>query len=145
MHHECIRSTPNWHGQGPHHDMVLIETMADCPGMAGMDAAHIMQFISFKYNAVTYPCALVHWYQCQSDFTDSLTGLWIVKLEFVGNGWPHLAVMHLDSISRASHLIPQFRATKLPEGLHFLSALDIFNSYYVNKYADHHIFEFLSL
>ena len=119
--------------------------MADCPGMAGMDAARIMQFISFKCNAVTYPCALVHWYQHQSDFTDSLTGLWIVKPEFVRNGQPHLAVVHLDSISHAAHLIPQFGATKLPEGLQFSSALDIFNSYFVNKYVDHHMFEFLSV
>lgn len=81
---------------------MLIETMADCSGMAGMDAAHIIQFILFKYNAVTYLCALVHWYQCQSDFADSLTGLWIVKPEFVGNSQPHLAVMHLDSISHAA-------------------------------------------
>lgn len=119
--------------------------MADCSGMAGMDAAHIMQFILFKYNAVTYLCALVHWYQCQSDFADSLTGLWIVKPEFVGNSQPHLAVMHLDSISHAAHLIPWFGAAKLPKGLRFSSALDIFNSYFVNKYVDHHMFKFLSI
>lgn len=145
MHHEHIWLTPNLHGQGPCHDTVLIETMADCSGMAGMDAAHIMQFILFKYNAVTYLCALVHWYQCQSDFADSLTGLWIVKPEFVGNSHPHLAVMHLDSISHTAHLIPWFGAAKLPKGLRFSSALDIFNSYFVNKYVDHHMFKFLSI
>lgn len=145
MHRERIRSTPNWHGQGPRRDTVLIETTADRPGMAGMDAARIMQFMSFKYNTIIYPCALVHWYQRQSDFADNLTGLWIVKPEFVGNGRPHLAVVHLDSISRATHLVPRFGTTKLPEGLHFSSALDIFNSYFVNKYADHHMYEFLAV
>ncbi|KAG2745087.1 hypothetical protein P692DRAFT_20742616 [Suillus brevipes Sb2] len=50
-------------------------------------------------------------------------------------------VEHLDVIFRSAHLIPVFGDGPLPDDFHFSFSLDVFNSYYVNRYADHHTFE----
>ena len=51
------------------------------------------------------------------------------------------SVLHLDTIVRAVHLIGVYGANFLPKGLSPTQSLDIFRSYYVNKYIDHHSFE----
>ncbi|KAG1883965.1 hypothetical protein F4604DRAFT_1575133 [Suillus subluteus] len=50
-------------------------------------------------------------------------------------------VEHLDVIFRSAHLIPVFGNGPLPDDFHFSFSLDVFNSYYVNRYADYHTFE----
>jgi hypothetical protein len=53
----------------------------------------------------------------------SLTGFWVVRREFTCRGARHMGVIHLDSVIRGAHL------------------LDVYTSFYVNKYIDHHAFE----
>lgn len=74
---------------------------------------------------------------------DPDTGLWMVKPEYVAGNRPHLAVVHLDSIARAAHLIGICSIAPLPDDFHFFYTLDSFQAFYVNKYTDHHMHEFL--
>lgn len=73
---------------------------------------------------------------------DSVTGMWKVKPEIAGPHGAHVqSVEHVDTILQSAHLIPIFGSGPLPDGFHFAHSLDMFNSYYVNKYADHHAHE----
>ncbi|KAF8234216.1 hypothetical protein L208DRAFT_1263055, partial [Tricholoma matsutake] len=61
MDHEWIWSTPNWCGEYPRHDIVLIKTYAELPGMWGMVIGCVLLFFSFSFHVSNYPCALIHW------------------------------------------------------------------------------------
>ncbi|KAJ3859044.1 hypothetical protein EV359DRAFT_75730 [Lentinula novae-zelandiae] len=113
MRHERIRSTPSWYGQ---------------------DAACVLLFFSFQHRQTKYPCALVHWYNIYGERKDVKTGLWIN---------PRFAVVHLDALVRGVHLIPVYGSEPIPLGLDFQQSLDVFDLFYVNKYADHHANEIL--
>ncbi|EDR05786.1 uncharacterized protein LACBIDRAFT_302507 [Laccaria bicolor S238N-H82] len=43
--------------------------------------------------------------------------------------------------TKCAHLLPVFGRDVLPFDFHFSYSLDAFESYYVNKYADHHSHE----
>ncbi|KAG2737482.1 calcium ATPase [Suillus brevipes Sb2] len=49
-----------------------------------------------------------------------------------------LAVIHIETVFRAAHLIPIYGSEYIPPSLKFYQSLDTFGSFYVNKYADHH-------
>ncbi|KIJ64676.1 hypothetical protein HYDPIDRAFT_89545 [Hydnomerulius pinastri MD-312] len=70
--------------------------------------------------------------------------MWVVKPEYTPSGRRSLAVVHLDSIARAAHLLPVYGPSVLPEDLHFSQSLDAFRAFYVSRYADHHMHEFLA-
>lgn len=53
-----------------------------------------------------------------------------------------MSVVHLETIVRSAHLLPIFDKP-LPDDLHFSNTLDLFNAFYVNKYADHHAFDII--
>ena len=55
-----------------------------------------------------------------------------------------VAIIHIDSIARAAHLLPVFGSSFVPEELHFSDALDVYCAYFVNNNVDHHCNEFLS-
>ncbi|KIK13000.1 hypothetical protein PISMIDRAFT_119791, partial [Pisolithus microcarpus 441] len=69
------------------------------------------------------------------------TGMWMVRLSFIQNHQCNLAVIHLDSIFRAAHLIPIYGRDFVPREIAPYHSYDAFNGYYVNKFADHHAFE----
>ncbi|KAF8477627.1 hypothetical protein DFH94DRAFT_634469, partial [Russula ochroleuca] len=92
-------------------------------------------------------CALVHWYSLVGSEPDEDTGLWVVKPEFEMTGRrPHrsLAVIHLECIAQGALLSGVCRSSFIPEGLDFHDSLDLFQAYFVNCYADHHVHEFLT-
>jgi hypothetical protein len=120
MHCEQIRATPSWQNEGPRHDCILININPTQDGMRGLDVARVRLFFSIKFQNIMYPCALVHWYS---------------------HGSPFVAVIHLDSVLCAAHLIGVYGADFLPKGIPLTSSLDVFQSHYVNKYIDHHAFE----
>ena len=49
-------------------------------------------------------------------------------------------VIHLDMMIRAAHLIDE-PDRQLSAAITYISALDMFDSFYVNKYVDHHAYE----
>jgi hypothetical protein len=144
MYRERIRSTPLWRGQYARRDTVFIETDPTLPGMPGMDVGRIFLFFSFVFRDVSYPCALIHWFECVGGRPDDDTGFWMVRPMYERNGQRSLAVIHIESIIRAAHLAPIFGSGLMPDKIHFSDTLDIFNTYFVNSYADHHTNEFLS-
>lgn len=54
-------------------------------------------------------------------------------------------VIHLDTFLRGAHLLPVFGgATRLPADFHFSYSLDVFEAYFINKYADNQMYEICS-
>ncbi|KAI0003199.1 hypothetical protein BJV74DRAFT_876167 [Russula compacta] len=144
MYHERIRSTPLWRGEYARRDTIFVETDPTLSGMPGMVVGQVFLFFSFTFRDVFYPCALIHWFERVGRGPDSDTGLWVVKPEYERNGRPSLTVIHIDSIPRAAHLARVYGSGLVPEDIHFSDSLDIFRTYFVNSYANHHTNEFLS-
>ena len=140
--HEQIKATPSWF-QGPEcYDTVFVNTDDTREGMQAMDVARIICFFSLPCtNSVSYPCALVHWFNYAADEPDELTGMWMVKLSFLGDNTRYLSVVHIDSIVRTAHLIPIFGQEFVPLGVNSHNSLDVYRGFYVNHFIDHHAFE----
>ncbi|KAF8431063.1 hypothetical protein L210DRAFT_3614552 [Boletus edulis BED1] len=144
MHKEYIRSCPIWRGEGPRYDCVFVGTDPDADGMYGYEIARVYCFFSFIYKGITYPCAVIRWYDKVGEEPDELTGMWIVRPATLPNHKPNYAIIHIDSIYRAAHLIPVYGTRPIPLEIKPHHSYDAFNSFYVNKYADHHSFEIAS-
>ncbi|KIM73918.1 hypothetical protein PILCRDRAFT_80587 [Piloderma croceum F 1598] len=69
--------------------------------------------------------------------------MWVVQLEYEGNGHHTLSIVNLNCIARAAHLLPVYGSSFVPNNLHFSDALDVFRTYFVNLFADRHTYEFL--
>ncbi|KAH9016504.1 hypothetical protein EDB85DRAFT_1875009 [Lactarius pseudohatsudake] len=145
MHHERIRSAQSWYGGRPRHDCVFVGNAdsPDVPGFKGLLVARVFLFFSFRYNGIDYPCALVHWFSAVGDTPDDETGLWVVKPDYLPRQRRFLEVIHLDSILRGAHLIGVAGPHFLPSSpkVDYLTSLDSFKCFFVNKYADHHAHE----
>jgi hypothetical protein len=72
---------------------------------------------------------------------DNNTGMWVVEPDVLGNGKAFTLIIHLDTIVQASHLILVFGPQHVSNTLSFTDMLDVFSSFYVNKYIDYHAFE----
>lgn len=164
---DLIRATSTWRGNS-RYDCVFVTTSAggDPEGapMHGMHIAQVLLLFSFTYGrGINYPCALVRWFSTIGDAPDNLTGLWKVKREcheLMEEGEdrldydpgppryrPALAVIHLDCVVRAAHLIGVAGQDYLPSSSKVLkpeNSLDYFQQFYVNKYIDLHAHELLS-
>ncbi|KAI6141325.1 hypothetical protein BKA82DRAFT_28768 [Pisolithus tinctorius] len=139
---EHIRSCPMWRNEGPRFDCVFVVTDPEAEGMRGLDIAHVLCFFSFKYQGTLYPCAVVHWFDRMGDGPDIATGMWIVCPSYNARNVPHIAIIHIDAIYRAAHLIPVYAAHNInTRDIKPHDSYDTFNSFYVNKFADHHAFE----
>lgn len=110
-----------------------------------MSAARVHLFFSFKYQDNVYPCALVHWFDTYGRSQDPNTGLWIVRPAYRDSRQRccHLAVIHLDTLLRGVHLIPNYGPYPLNRAVKFYHSLDAFSAYYVNRLADYHANEIL--
>ncbi|KAG1722022.1 hypothetical protein EDD22DRAFT_790503 [Suillus occidentalis] len=141
MRTEHIRSCPSWRGGHSRNDCVFVNTDSNLPGMQGLEVARVCAFFSFQYRGEVYPCAVVHWFDKISDAADEDTGMWVVRPGEGANNTAEHAIIHIDAIYRAAHLIPMYGTEFLPQELKFYHSYDAFRAYYVNKYADHHAFE----
>lgn len=142
MRREHVRALPAWRGGPARYDCVLVHTNADADGMLAYDVARARLFFSFKFKGKTYLCALVDWFSRATEQADADTGMWIVQQDADDDGVPtNSAVIHLGSIVRCAHLIGVYGPHLVPRELTFSDSLDAFRSFYVNKYADHHMYE----
>ncbi|KAG2345936.1 hypothetical protein BDR05DRAFT_974817 [Suillus weaverae] len=144
MRHEHIRACPLWWNEYPHNDCVFINTDSDAEGMRGLEVARVICFFSFKHEWEVYPCALIQWFEKIGDCPDEDTGMWMVALSFHEDGSRDLAVIHIETVFCAAHLIPIYGSEYIPPSLKFYQSLDTFGSFYVNKYTDHHVFKIAS-
>ncbi|KAG1875828.1 hypothetical protein F4604DRAFT_1880739 [Suillus subluteus] len=141
MRREHIRACPLWRNEYPRNDCIFINTGSDAEGMRGLEVVRVICFFSFNHNWEVYPCALIHWFEKIGDDPDENTGMWMVAQSFHEDGSKNIAVIHIETIFRAAHLIPIYGSEYIPHTLKFYHSLDTFHSFYVNKYADHHTFE----
>jgi hypothetical protein len=75
---------------------------------------------------------------------DEETGFSTVEPNFADDGDPCLAIVHIESIYRAVHLLAAHQdAQFINRAFTMHSTLDKFKLFYVNKYADHHAFDSL--
>ncbi|KAG1863475.1 hypothetical protein C8R48DRAFT_602511 [Suillus tomentosus] len=144
MRREHIRACPLWRNEYPRNDCVFINTDSDAEGMRGLEVARVICFFSFKHDWEVYPCALIQWFEKIGDCPDEDTGMWMVAPSFHEDSSRDLAVIHIETVFRAAHLIPIYGSEYIPPSLKFYQSLDTFGSFYVNKYADHHAFEIAS-
>ncbi|KAF5386119.1 hypothetical protein D9615_002170 [Tricholomella constricta] len=143
MHRERIRATPSWKNGPGRFDCVFIETGGDddLEGFQGLHVARVLVFFSFMYDGITYPCALVQWFTTYGGSPCNKTGMWRVRPDLDALGRRVTSVIHIDSILRAAHLIGCCGDYMLPWQFSYTDTLHSFQSYYVNKYADHHAHE----
>ena len=57
-----------------------------------------------------------------------------------GDGSVHAAVIHLEAVLHAAHLIGVYGNDILPKDLTFTDSLDAFALFYVNKFINNHAF-----
>ncbi|KAH9957162.1 hypothetical protein BJV74DRAFT_789958, partial [Russula compacta] len=136
---ELIRATPSWQWGPPQHDCMFLNSNPDLEAMRGLDVVHIQVLFSFEFHGKWYPCALVHWFSRIGDDPDEDTGMWIVWPE-LDDDQPIISVIHLDCIVCAAHLIGVYGSLPIPKDLSFHKSLEVFLSFYVNKFIDHHAF-----
>ncbi|KAG2050603.1 hypothetical protein BDR06DRAFT_983915 [Suillus hirtellus] len=130
MHHEYIRSTPSWWGGPARHDCIFINMDADADSpMGGLSVAWVLCLFSFQYWTSYFPCAVVHWYSHILKSHDPDTGMYIVTPGTTDNGTPDISIVHIDCVFM------------LPTSFCPYNSYDTFDSFYVNKYVDHHTFE----
>jgi hypothetical protein len=137
-----IRATPNWHKGHARYDCVFVNVRPELDGMRGLEVTCVFLFFSMTHRTESYPCALVQWFSVVGDEPDDETGLWMVEPETREDGELNLAIIHLDTILWAAHLIPAYRTSDFVNTrLTMHDTLDEFKLFYVNKFVDHHVFE----
>ena len=83
----------------------------------------------------------MHWFSWVGDEADEDTGMWVVEPNVDETGAPFAGIIHLDSILHAAHLIGVCGEAFVPKMVTPHNYLDLFYSFYVNKFVDHHSFE----
>ena len=88
--------------------------------------------------------ALVEWFSYVGESIDEDTGMWVVQRAKQCDGLPLMDFIFIDSIRRGCQLLPIYGENKISNTMTHASFLHAFQTYYVNKFADHHLFEILS-
>ncbi|KAF8133246.1 hypothetical protein EV363DRAFT_1397483 [Boletus edulis] len=127
---------------------VFVTTNADdldATDMHAFDIARVLAFFAFTCrDGKHFPCAIVRWFEKIGNHLDEDMGMWMVRPVNLPNCSPYYAVIHLDSIYRAAHLIPVYGMDHIPRNIKPHNCYDAFRAFYVNKYVDHHAFEIAS-
>ena len=145
MRREQIRTTPSWRNGAPRYDCAFINSGSEDDPLCGLDVCRIFLFFSFVHKNTLYPCALIQWYSLIGNEPNEDTGMWMVKPDTRSDGSRLLAVVHIDTIYRAAHLMPAYRTAQfIDRSLKMHNSLDSFNVFYINKFADHNAFEITS-
>lgn len=138
---ERIRCTPSWRGRGARRDTAFVVEDQDKPGMKGLRVVRVKLFFSFQHDGTTYPCALVEWFKSFGRRPHADTGMWEIRPEHSTGVHRDMSILHLDTFLRGAHLLPIFDNRPLPFGFDYKYTLDLFPSFFVNKYIDHHAHE----
>ena len=144
MWRESIQLTPCWQKGAPCRDTVFVERDATIPGVHGLNVVRLLALFSFVWRGQYYPCTLVRWFKHTAEEVDIGMGMWVVQPDNNDNGSPAVGIIHLDLVLHVAHLMPVFGDQFIPIGLTPDHTLDIFQSFYINKYIDYHAFELAS-
>jgi hypothetical protein len=139
MHQDIICCTPQWWGGAAQYDCILVAGGgSEVDPIGGLLVAHVLLFFSFRHQGHSYSCALVEWLLPISNKRNGLTGMWIVVPEVNAARQQVRAVISVKMILQGVHLVGVYGEELLPVTFHFSESLNAFNTYYVNKYIDHH-------
>jgi hypothetical protein len=141
MRREHIRALPCWRGGAPRYDCVFVNMDTDTDIMNGLAIARVLCFFSFSHRTSFFQCAVVRWFSHVLDARDPDTGMYVVAPATLEDDTPDISIIHIDCIFCAAHLIPLYGSNFLPCAVTSHNSYDVFRSYFVNKYADHHTFE----
>ena len=145
MRREQIRTAPSWRNGAPRYDCAFISSGSEDDPLHGLDVGRIFLFFTFVHKNILYPCALTQWHSLVSNEPDEDTGMWMVEPDIDINGSRLLAVVHIDTIYRAAHLMPAYLTAQfIDRSLEIHDSLDSFNLFYINKFADHSAFKIAS-
>ena len=148
MQSEFIQSMLWWRNEGPQKDCIFVTTNLgnqDSTGMRAFDIACIHAFVSFtNISGIHYPCTIVCWFNKVDNSLDEDTGIWIVWPSYLHDHSPNFAVIHIDTIYHAAHLIPIYGTSHISQHIKPHNSYDTFCAFYVNKYVDHHVFKLAS-
>ena len=72
---------------------------------------------------------------------DVNAGMWWVEPDFGAKGEALYAVIHIDTMIHAAHLIGK-PGGPLSTSITYISTPDMFDTFYVNKYLDPHVYKF---
>ena len=139
---ERIRAAPSWQNRGSRQDCLFVSKDPTTHGMASMEAARAVLFLSFTHKGKKYPCVLVEWFTTRPERCPR-TGMWIVDRDYEYDGSRSTELVHLDTVIRGAHLIPVFGEGFVSTDLACDDSLDTYDSFYVNQYADHNMFEII--
>ncbi|KAI6008460.1 hypothetical protein EDC04DRAFT_2871492 [Pisolithus marmoratus] len=128
MCHKHICCSPTWRNEGSHYDCVFVITNPHTKGMLGLDVTR-------------YPCVVICWFDHVGDGPNN-TGMWVVHMCNAQD----IAIIHIDTIYHAAQLIPVYASQHGidPASIKPNESYDKSQFYYVNKFADHHVFEIVS-
>ncbi|KAF8257099.1 hypothetical protein EI94DRAFT_1774628 [Lactarius quietus] len=134
----------------PPEEPIAPPTIEECPafdgtiklGMKGMEIGCVLAFFSFKYRHKNFCCMLINWF-VHADECDPDTGMWVVKQDFNHCGKPTIEDIHLDYTAWAAHLLPIYGQSRIPEEFEYHTALDTYNSFFINHYVDYHAHKFI--
>ena len=141
MRREYIRATSSWRNGPARYDCVLVNAKPDVDGARGFEVARVFLFFSFLHGGKEYPCAFIQWYSFIGTEPDEDTGCWMVEPDIRDGGSPHVAVIHIDCILRAVHLMPVTRTSRFVDrSVTMDTSLDTFNLFYINRFVDYHAF-----
>ncbi|KAG2360595.1 hypothetical protein BDR07DRAFT_1451925 [Suillus spraguei] len=141
MQHEHIHTVSSWCGGAPRYDCVFVNMNTDTDIMNGLAVA--------QHPHIFFQCAVVQWFShvlgahCYSlrNTHDPDTGMYVVAPRTLEDDTPDISIIHIDYIFCTAHLIPVYGSSILPRAITSHDSYDVFHSYFVNKYADHHAFE----
>ena len=109
MQQEQIHTAPSWRNGAPRYNCAFIASSAEDDPLHGFDVCRVFLFFTFVHKNTLYSCALIQWYSLISDEPDEDTGMWMVEPDVRSEGSRLLAVVHIDTIYRAAHLMPAYR------------------------------------
>ena len=113
-------------------------------GMLSMDVGRVYCFFSFTHmDRQFFSCALIHWFDRLADQPNEVNGMWMVRPSYLDDGSSNLAVINVDSIIHAAHLLPIYGNKSILHDIAPQNSLDYFDTFYVNCFADHHTFELI--
>ena len=85
--------------------------------------------------------AVVQWFLYVIDSCDPDIGIYLVAPSTNDNDTPDTSIIHIDCIFHTVHLISIYDVNFLPHEITPHDNYNMFCTYYVNKYVDHHAFE----
>jgi len=140
-----IRAMSSWRNGPARYDCVLVNAKPNVDGAQGFEVAQVFLFFSFLHGGKEYPCAFIQWYSFVGTRPNKDTGYWVVEPDIEDDSEsPHVAVIHIDCILHAVHLMPVTRTARFVDrSITMHTSLDTFKLFYLNRFIDYHAFESL--